>query len=240
MRIFALCAIFALALLGGCARSRISTEIKSDGSWLRKIALTGPEKKEGMQMAASLEETFAFPSGDGWKSREDKQTDKDERTMTFERVLATGASLKGDLSIKGADPAKLRLVNEVTVTRAGARRFEYRETLRWQGAPPTRFGNEKPEDLAEIKAGLPKPLATDANARALAEKTVALAIPLIFGPGDPLLALSLLHPDYPDLAERRASQRIGAVLLAACHQQFRPDASHVHRQNAGPRGLFEW
>jgi len=56
---------------------------------------------------------------------------------------------------------------------AGPRRFEYRETLHWAGEPLKNFGsNIKPEDIAEIRASLPKPLATDENARALAEKTV--------------------------------------------------------------------
>jgi hypothetical protein len=164
------------------------------------------------------------------QSREEKQ--KEERSMTFERTLAPGASLKGDLSIKGDDPEKLKLVNEVTVTRAGPRRFEYRETLRWQGAPPKSFGNVKPEDLAEIKFGLPKPLATDANARALAGKTAALAIPLTFGPGDPLLALGPLHPD---LAERRDSQRIGAILLKALEEQFGDKMDLAQRREVARR-----
>ena len=47
---------------------------------------------------------------------------------------------------------------------------------------------------ASAKA-LPKPVATDENARAIAEKAAVLAVPMMFGPGDPLLALGLLHPD---------------------------------------------
>jgi hypothetical protein len=75
----------------------------------------------------------------------------------------------------------------------------------------------KPEDLAGLKAVLPKSLATDENARGVADKMTELIMPLMFGPGDPLLAIGLLHPD---LAARRASQRIGSVLLKALEEQF--------------------
>lgn len=40
---------------------------------------------------------------------------------------------------------------------------------------------------------------------------------MMFGPNDLLLAVSLMHPD---LAERRAHQRLGAVLLKALEEQF--------------------
>ena len=74
----------ALTLLGGCARSTITTEIKSGGAWTRSVALTGQQKQEGgMDMGTALEDTFNLPSGNGWKSTE-KKKDSD-RTMTFER-----------------------------------------------------------------------------------------------------------------------------------------------------------
>lgn len=206
----------ALALLAGCARSRITTEIKPDGSWTRTVTLTGQQQQEGMQMGSSLEDTFLLPSGDGWKSHEEKK--EAERSLVFERTLPAGASLKGDLSIKDTEPGKLTLSNEVTVTRVAPGRFEYRETLRWTGAPPKNIGaNMKPEDLAQLKAALPKALATDENARAMAQRAAALAVPMLFGPGDPLLAIGLLHPD---LAVHRASQRIGALMLKALEEQF--------------------
>jgi hypothetical protein len=210
------CGLAALALLSGCARSRITTDIRANGSWARTVALTGQEKKEETQMAPALEDVFVIPSGAGWKSHEVKKNG--DRTLILERVMAAGATLKGDLTLKDDEKGKLKLVNEATVTHAGPRRFEYRETLHWTGEPFKNFGsNVKPEDIAEIRASLPKPLATEENARALAEKTAVLAIPLLFGPGDPLLSMGLMHPD---LAERRASQRIGALLLKALEEQF--------------------
>jgi hypothetical protein len=204
----------AFALLTGCARSRVTTEIRSGGAWNRTVALTGQEKKEGqMDMGGSVEDAFAAPTGAGWKSTTTtKDTDK---TVTYEKLFAAGASSTGDLSVKG-DEGKVSLTNEVSVKMIAPKRYEYRETLKWSGPPPKSI-QPKPEDLAEIKAALPKALATDANVQAVAQKTAALAIPLLFGPSDPLLAIGLLHPD---LAERRARQRIGVVVMKALEDQF--------------------
>jgi len=208
--------VAALAALTGCARSRITTEIKAGGTWVRTDTFIGQEKKAGQdqpQMTPTVDDVFVIPSGAEWKSNTVK-TEKDS-TIVLERSLRAGDSLKGDLSIKAAED-KLQLVNEVSVWNAGRRRFEYRETLSWK-APRGDMGEIKPEELATIKAALPKPLATDANAHALAERATALMVPLIFGPGDPLLALGLMHPD---LAELRARQRIGKLMMTALEEQF--------------------
>lgn len=221
--------VFAVALLSGCARSRITTEIKPDGSWLRTTTFTGQAKKEGMQLGSTIEDTFITPSGNAWKSHDDQKGE--DHTLTFERTVAAGESLNGDLSIKGDGPGKVKLVNEVRVTRAGPRRFEYRETLRWKGSPPN-LASVKPENIEQIKAALPKPLATDANARALAQKAGTLFIPLIFGPGEPLLAIGLIHPD---LAERRARQRIGSLMLTALQEQFGDKLTPAERREVAQK-----
>jgi hypothetical protein len=206
--------LVSLALLTGCAKARVTTEIRSGGACTRTIALTGQEKKDGqMDMGGSIEDAFVLPSGAGWKSSTAKKDSN--QTMTFEKTFAAGAPLRGDLSIKG-DGGKVSLTNEVTVTRIAPRRFEYRETLRWTGPPPTGT-SLKPEDLAELKAVLPKALATDENARGIADKMTVLVLPMMFGPGDPLLAIGLLHPD---LAGRRANQRVGSLMLKALEEQF--------------------
>src|SRR5258708_3527515 len=203
--------LVALLLTTACARPRGTTTIKPDGSWTRTLAFTGQEKKEG-NMAPTIEDTFVIPSGTDWKSKETKKND--DRVLTFELTLPAGLTLS-DVSLKAGQEGKLSLVNEVTVKRLTPRRFEYRETLKWKGdAPKPTF---KPEDLAEIKAALPKSLATDANARALATKATELIFPVMFGPADPLLAVGLLHPH---LAERRMTQHVAAVLMKAMEEQF--------------------
>ncbi len=204
--------VCSIALLSGCARARVTTEIHSGGTWTRTVALTGQEKKEG-QMGGSIEDAFVFPSGDGWKSHTEKR--EADQTITFERTLAAGMPLKGDLSVKG-DKGAVWLVNEASVTRLAPHRFEYRETLRWNG-PPEATVSARPEDLAQLKAALPPALATDENARGMAVRMTELMMPMMFGPGDPLLAIGMLHPD---LAAKRASQRIGSAMLKALEEQF--------------------
>lgn len=206
----------AALLLTACARARVTTEIQSNGSWKRTVILSGQQKKEGVQVTPTLKDTFVVPTGAGWKSSE--ETKDNNRSVTLERSLPSGATLDGDVSIKSFEPGKLRLVNRVTVKPAGLHQLEYRETLSWKGPAPSKIlGDVKPEDLARLKSHLPKLLATDANARALVEKAAELSTPVLFGPGDPLLAMGMLHPD---LALYRVNQRIGSVLVQALEQQF--------------------
>ena len=226
MRLSAFSTILAaLVLLSGCARVKVTTEIKSNGSVTRTVAYTGQEKKENtMQMGGTIEESFVLPAGKEWKSRETKK--EADRTVTYERNFTLGHPFTGDVSIKdGAEGGKLQLVNSVTVTRTG-NRFEYSEKLQWKGAPPTGM-DLKPEQLNEIKALLPKSLATDENAKAMADKAEILIVPMLFGPGDPLLAIGLIHPD---LAERRATQRIGGVLVKALQEQFGDQLTPAQRR----------
>lgn len=236
MRSLALSVILpAGILLSACARVRVTTEIKSDGAWSRTVVLTGPLKKEGMQMP-TLEDTFVIPSSAGWKSSEEKKNDN--QVLTLERQFTTEGRLQGDVSIKGNQPGKghqpgtLRLTNEVSIKRIAPHQVEYRETLQWKSDPTKLLGDLQPEDLSAVKAHLPKSLATDANARELASKMAELAIPVLFGPGDPLLALGFLHPD---LAVYRANQRLGGLMMRALEQQFGDKMQPAERQDVARR-----
>jgi hypothetical protein len=231
--------VSAAAFLSACSSARVTTEIKKDGSFKRTIALTGSMNPGGGPAASptTIENTFVIPSGNGWKVVPDAEkpasvsavsavsvqapvvtSKKDNTTQTFERLFAAGTPVKGDLSIKapGKTPGKLQLVNEVTVTNIGPNRYEYKEVLRWVGAPQ-KTPEFSTEDLADIKAQLPPGLATDANARGLAERAYKLMIPMIYGPGDPLIDMGFMHPD---LAVHRMTQKIGGTLLKAIDEQF--------------------
>jgi hypothetical protein len=226
------CVLLSAVLSSACARARVTTTIQPDGSWTRSVSLIGQEKKEG-QMTPTLEDTFVIPSGAAWKSSEEKKNE--ERTLTLDRVLAPGASIEGDVSVKAA-AGKLNAVNQVTVARIGPNRFEYRETLRWKGDPTEVVDKIKAEDLAKLKANLPAALRSDANARALAAKTAELSIPLLFGPGDPLLAMGFLHPD---LAVRRASQRVGVLMVKALEEQFGDKLTPAQRREVAIKMIQE-
>src|ERR1700735_4742553 len=104
----------AALLLSACTHVRVTTRIRSDGSWTRTLALSG-QQKGAIQPMPTLEDTFVVPSGDGWKSSEESKDNN--HTLTLERTLASGATLQGDISIKASnasEPGKLRLGNTVT------------------------------------------------------------------------------------------------------------------------------
>jgi hypothetical protein len=234
MRSFVTLTLFvATLLLSACARARVTTQIQSDGSWTRKLELTGQQKKNGIPVAPTLEDTFVIPAGDGWRLSEEAKDNN--RSLTLERSLPAGATLEGDLSIKSFEPGKLRLVNRVAVTAAGPHQLQYRETLHWTGPPRKLLGDIQAGDLTRLKSHLPQSLATDANARELVDKAAQLSIPVLFGPGEPLLAVGLLHPD---LALYRAHQRIGLVLVKALEQQFGDKMQPAERREVA-RQLIE-
>ena len=98
-RFLAICVVLLPVLLTGCARASITTAIHSDGTWTRTVVLSGQDKKDAGPAGASIEDAFIAPTGDGWKSH--SETKEGDRTLTFERTLPSGASLKGDLSVRG-------------------------------------------------------------------------------------------------------------------------------------------
>jgi hypothetical protein len=208
--------LVAAAFLGGCARAKVTTEIKTAGLTERTIEYTGQANDgQGMSMGPKLEESFKLPAGAGWTVKETK-TDKD-RTVTARRALGLDEVAKGDITVRDKDPNKVFVVNEVSVKRLAPKRFEYREVLKWTAPPLEGFVKPDEATLKEIKAVLPAGLATDENAKGFLDKAAALLVPMMFGPGEPLLAISLFHPD---LAERRARQRVGATLAQVLEQQF--------------------
>lgn len=226
-------ALLALAVTG-CNRSKVVTEIKADGAWTRTLTLTGQAGSSGgdgegmsMQMGPKIEDTFAMPKG--WQIKEEKK--KTDRIMTASMMFRPGAVSKGDLTIlEGAGKPAL-LSNEVTVKQVAPGKFEYREVLHWTGAKPA-AAQLAAKDLAEIKAVLPADLATDANARGLAERVARQALPLLFGPGEPLLSIGLMHPD---LAERRITQKLGGVVVQALGEQFGEKLSLAQRREIARR-----
>ena len=212
--------VVTVVLLTACSRARVTTEVRSGGAFTRAVSLTGQDKEDKKDAQASgslgdaIEDVFVLPAGEEWKTHTEKA--EANLTKTFERTFASGAMVKGDLTIKGVQNSVL-LVNDVVVKRLAPNRYEYRETLRWTGPPQDDMTQMKTEDLTKLKAALPPALATDENARALAKKVGDLTLPMFFGPGDPLFTIGFFHPD---LAGRRLSQKIGGVMMKALEEQF--------------------
>lgn len=204
--------VLSVLFVTGCGRSKVVTEVKADGSFTRTMTITGQASEEGaMQMGPKLEEILPAPAG--WTVKEEKK--KSDRIITATKTFKAGEISKGDVTINES-PKQRALTNEISIRQVGPNRFEYREVLHWVGEKPK--DTEVPaKEMAELKAALPPALATDANIRGLSKKVAELAFPVLFGPGDPMLSIGLMHPD---LAERRMMQRMAGVVNEALQQQF--------------------
>lgn len=161
-------------------------------------------------------------AAEGWKVTQTS----DEKTgvsVTAARTLAAGATIHNDLGIKASaapagkeQPAAgdgLLIENTASVRSVGPNQMEYREVLHWRGPRPKELNAPDPEIQAVLKRALPPALASDTIT--LGKVQTALARDLwhvLFGPGDPILPILMLHPD---LAEYRLHQQLqGAVRRA--------------------------
>lgn len=217
---FSLCllgGVTAAALLTGCARSSVTSTVKPDGSWTRKVVYHGAPDDNGQpSIGIKLDEAFTLPGGAEWKIKREK-TDS-EAILTAERTMKPGETLKKDITLlAGKDKKDVVLVNEVSVKQIAPGRFEYRETLHWTGQKPKEMQTIPPDMLAQVKSALPPALATDANARELMPILVHEIWRVIFGPNEPLLSQMMLHPD---LAEHTLSRRGGQAISHALEVKF--------------------
>ena len=157
--------LLAATLLGGCARSSITTEIKTGGSWTRTVALTGQEKKRAEWTWVPLwRMSSRCPSGGEWKSREQKKDS--DRTLTFERSLAAGSSLEGDLTIKGGEADKPMMHQSGHGEERGAGVRVPRNAALERSAAQEHQGESEARRLAALKAAAFAKAAGDGRKRA--------------------------------------------------------------------------
>lgn len=199
----------------GCARSVITTTVKPDGAFARKIVFHGPKPNEqGAGFAApgggEMTDTFEMPSGGPWKTKREKL--ENEETYTAERELTPGSVQKKDIVIKSGDKMKpgIFVVNEATVHSIGPGKWEYRETLHWVGKIPDVVTSADPDVAKAIKAALPPALATDANVRPITIAINREMWHLLFGPGDPLISGWTQFMMQPEAVERKMTVRMSA------------------------------
>jgi hypothetical protein len=189
--------LLALAslLATGCARSVITTTIKPDGAFTRKIVFHGPKANDQGAGGAvpipgggELNDSFEMPAGGPWTTKREKL--ESEEVYTAERDLPPGSVQKQDIAIKSGDKTKpgIFVVNEAMVRSVGPGKWEYRETLHWKGKLPDMATLIDPNILQTVKAGLPPALATDANVRPIALALARETWHAMFGPGDPLIS----------------------------------------------------
>jgi hypothetical protein len=209
--------LLALAslLATGCARSVITTTVKPDGSFTRKIVFHAPGSGDKGAAGAiagpgmsELTDSFDMPAGGPWKTKREKL--ENEETYTAERELTPGSVQKKDIVIKSGDKTKpgVFVVNEATVRSLGAGKWEYRETLHWTGKAPDVMTTVDPDMALAIKSSLPPALATEANIRPIALVLNREVWHLLFGPGDPLISSWTQFMMQPEAVERKMMVRM--------------------------------
>jgi hypothetical protein len=204
-----------------------TTELRPDGTIVRRIEIhaQAPDNAQGgsVSMGPKADDVFSLPVAPAWTvTRTKKGTDlviKAERTFKAAEVLPSDVKLKG---LKGV----IVLTNTLSIKQVSPGRWEYRETLHWNGERPDAFKQIPAEVKTAYKQSLPAGFATDANLQALGETTLRELWRALFGPGDPLLAMVIMHPD---LAERKVMRRIGVVVNTALVERFGDKLTQVQR-----------
>jgi hypothetical protein len=201
----------------GCARAKITTDIKADGSWTRTVQFHAPNPganaPAGPNLAPKLEDTFAIPSGGPWTTKKD-QTDE-EVSVTVERSHKLGDTQKQDVAVKGKGKGEntLLLVNQASVQETEPGKLTYREVLHWQGPLPKDTEKPDAEMLADLKNALPPALATEANVNEIGKAMNREFLLALFGPPDPMISHLLSQiVMQPDLAEREITRRMGSPM----------------------------
>lgn len=218
--------LLAASLLAtGCSRSVISTTVKPDGSFTRKIVFHVPNLGDkgdlGVRgMGGELKDSFEMPAGGPWKTKKDKT--ENEETYTAERDLTPGSVQKQDIAIKSGNKDKpgIFVVNEATVRSVGPGKWEYHETLHWSGKLPDLMVNFSPDALKAVKASLPAALATDANARPITAAVAKELWHVMFGPGDPLISSWTQIMMEPETVGRKMAVRMSPGLDKAIAAQM--------------------
>lgn len=186
-----LMAVAGMLAIGGCSRVAVTTEVKPDGSWTRTDVFAQSTSTPGQ--SAQLSDVFVMPAKAPWTTS--KSVEKDEVKFTSRIAIKGPAQLSRDILVRGKNKGPVLVSNDVAIRDLGQRRWEYRETLHWEGAPPKQLVTQDPEIIATIKAALPVKVATDATAKALAAGLIRGVWGAMFGPGQSILPQIMLQPD---------------------------------------------
>jgi hypothetical protein len=190
----------------------------------RKLEFRAPAPDpQGGMMGPKLEDVFALPATPGWTVTRAKKDN--ELIVKASRTFKAGAAAPPDIVVKGAKGATL-LTNTLSIKEVTPGRWEYKETLHWSGDRPDDMKRVPAEVHAALKEALPAGLATEENLQALGQQAFREVWRALFGPGEPLLTMILLHPD---LAERKAMRSIGRAINSALVERFGDKLSQDQR-----------
>jgi hypothetical protein len=209
MRHIAWLVIAVAPVASGCTRATIRTEVHADGSWTRTEGFRACNETE-------LREVFAPPLGAGWTAIR-AEVDGGV-THTARRTFLAGDAYRRDLILShdAAGGIGQQLESEVTIRRDGARRWQYREVLRWHGPRPKPFLDRERELQRRLLEELPDGLASEKEVRDLARRSLRAGWRILVGPVEGWQT----GPGHEEFAERHAQMRLGIALDRLLAQKF--------------------
>ena len=190
----------AALVLGGCARLTSTTDLKPDGSWVRRVKIARSSAAAQANPEEKLSDTIVF-EGDGWKT--DSRSEKSDEVMEGTRSFAPGKTGGADytLGVKG----KPFVACNVKWTTMGDGKFLYEETFTWK-AEKTDPAKEK-ENRDKLKGSVVKSLASMKLSEQQTEQMVDHLMDRLWnelmGPNKPKLFDIILKPE-DTLRELRA------------------------------------
>lgn len=197
-----------MPLIAGCSRVAVTTSVKADGSWTRQDVFS--QAKTGMT-GSELSDTFTLPAqGAGWTAKK-AVTDKEVSYTASLNVKGPG-QFGRDIQVRRQNKGPVLVTNTVVVREISPGRWQYTETLHWNGDKPSELTNPPAEVITALKAALPASIATDANAKALATGLIRGFWSAMFGPGQSVLPQMMLQQDA---AQHVLVQRLGKSIDAA-------------------------
>jgi hypothetical protein len=235
----------------GCASLAVETTVHVDGSFTRDLKFTVGKPPMGGQ--ADLSKTFVPLSKEKWKIAS-KMKD-DNLIVEASRKFAKNSNSNGDVSLlqkiekkqsfgpppknaKKEPPARVLLINEVSVKEIAPGKFEYREVLRWKGQRDAMEWAELEKDgeLKKLRACLPESISSDANTKKLIAHMAGTLNRILFGPGTPMMPQFLMQTE---LAVRRMLIMLGNSIVDWLGKEFAGKLTEAQRVDCARKVLKE-
>lgn len=224
----------------GCGRMTATTVVRADGVCTRTLKFSAPrqEAKGDLQLVPKLDDVFIVPGGAEWKVV--RTSVGADSVCTATRTFKVGDVLDADVFLKAGSkkPGSKLIVGSVSVTRPAPGVLQYREVLKWVGERPKEFTSIDPEIAAIVRSALPPALVTDVNVQKVSRALYLEFWRMVFGPGDPLLATAVMHPD---LAQRqmtgRMRQAADAVAASVLGQKMSPEQRRAFAERVTARAV---
>lgn len=198
--------VFLVFFVTGCTGSSSTSTVNSDGTWTRTIKLATRDGVSvgGGKSTPKLTDIFKLPVDKEW-TRTDKQINGEFSTTLSRKMKIDDAPLT-DIVIK--DKKGTQYKNFVLVRKLDGNRWEYYEKVIFVGDASKRDSSEWKQIEQEVKAALPKGIATEEDIKEICSRTETAMIRQVVGPDDHLFGLLIINVDG---ARRRFRSKFAVI-----------------------------